>query len=40
MDLDGDEDLSDDVDGDNVDPMQLAKDKEWLDSFIQDKLKK
>ena len=28
------------MDGENNDPMQLAKDKEWLDQFIHDKLKK
>ena len=33
--------FDDDSDEDGVDdPMQLAKDKEWLDTFIQDKLKK
>ena len=33
--------FDDESDEDGVDdPMQLAKDKEWLDTFIQDKLKK
>jgi len=40
VDVDCEEELSDDADPDNIDPMQLAKDKEWLDKFIQDKLKK
>ena len=40
-DVEIDEDvMSNESDPDNIDPMQLAKDKEWLDSFIQDKLKK
>lgn len=40
VEIEGEDELSDEGDGDNQDPMQLAKDKEWLDSFIQDKLKK
>ena len=44
VEAEGEEELSEDLeieqDGENNDPMQLSKDKEWLDQFIQDKLKK
>ena len=40
-DIDSNDDEFAEMDNDgNDDPEQLAKDKEWLDTFIADKLKK